>query len=185
MSRSGRECAALSAGPGAAAVARRPRGRRAARQSSARGARVAMAAATAPKNPFPHTWCVYGGLLALLLLQLLLSLGLFNYIGAVDRRLDARLDVHEEARRTKRAVGDENVVDEANVEFFHPNLRQELEEKDAARKASSSSKMSKDNKEENPWLYLTSYSRVPVSTKNIFLLGASFCGQSERVHLDL
>lgn len=136
-----------------------------------------MAAAAAPKSPFPHTWVVYGGLLGLLLLQLVLSLGLFNYIVTVDHRLDARLGVHE-TRRVKRAVGDENVVDEANVEFFHPNLRQELEEKDAARKTSSSSKMSKDNKDENPWLYLTSYSRVPVSTKNsIFIFLCHFFGQ--------
>jgi hypothetical protein len=123
-----------------------------------------MASAAPQKHPFPHTWCVYLSLVTLLALQLGLSFCLYNYIHSVEGRLDSNLARLQQGRRAKRAVGDENVVDEANVEFFHPNLRQELEEKDAARKAASPSKMSKDNKDENPWLYLTSYSRVPVST---------------------
>ncbi|XP_065337582.1 uncharacterized protein LOC135938024 [Cloeon dipterum] len=113
-----------------------------------------MAATAAPKKQPSHTWCVYFGLLGLLALQLGLSFALYRYILAVDLKVEQGLTL----RRAKRAV-DENVVDEANVEFFHPNLRQELEEKDAVRQAATP-KSSKDA--ENPWLYLTSYSRVPL-----------------------
>lgn len=88
-------------------------------------------------------------------------------------------------RRKKRGVRtsppsllDDNTVnpsgvagsDGANVEFFNPKLRQELEEKDrhgGGRKGSSGSVSGSTPTEgpaaNNPWVWLTSYSRIPVS----------------------
>jgi hypothetical protein len=61
--------------------------------------------------------------------------------------------------------------DGANVEFFNPKLRQELEERDrhgGGRKGSTSSVSGSTPTEgpagNNPWVWLTSYSRIPVSS---------------------
>jgi hypothetical protein len=93
-------------------------------------------------------------------------------------------------RRKKRGVRasppsllDDNTVnpsgvtgsDGANVEFFNPKLRQELEERDrhaGGRKGSTSTVSGSTPTEgpaaNNPWVWLTSYSRIPVSS-NLFI----------------
>lgn len=93
-------------------------------------------------------------------------------------------------RRKKRGVRasppsllDDNTVnpsgvagsDGANVEFFNPKLRQELEERDrhvGGRKGSTSTVSGSTPTEgpatSNPWVWLTSYSRIPVSS-NLFI----------------
>ena len=93
-------------------------------------------------------------------------------------------------RRKKRGVRasppsllDDNTVnpsgvagsDGANVEFFNPKLRQELEERDrhvGGRKGSTSTVSGSTPTEgpsaNNPWVWLTSYSRIPVSN-NLFI----------------
>jgi hypothetical protein len=101
-------------------------------------------------------------------------------------------------RRRKRGVRasppsllDDNTVnpsgvagsDGANVEFFNPKLRQELEEKDrhgGGRKGSTSTVSGSTPTEgpaaNNPWVWLTSYSRIPVSS-NLFII---ICLDTER-----
>ena len=64
----------------------------------------------------------------------------------------------DQAPRSKRSVAaddDGQSYKEANVEFIHPKLREEMgsQEEDPA----------------NPWVWLTSYSRIPV---NNFVCGA-------------
>ena len=93
-------------------------------------------------------------------------------------------------RRKKRGVRasppsllDDNTVnpsgvagsDGANVEFFNPKLRQELEERDrhvGGRKGSTSTASGSTPTDgptaNNPWVWLTSYSRIPVSS-NMFI----------------
>jgi len=91
-------------------------------------------------------------------------------------------------RRKKRGVRsstpsllDDNTVypsgvsdsDGANVEFFNPKLRQELEERDrhvGGRKGSTSAVPGSTTTEatNNEWVWLTSYSRIPVSS-NLFI----------------
>lgn len=93
-------------------------------------------------------------------------------------------------RRKKRGVRasppslmDDNTVnpsgvagsDGASVEFFNPKLRHELEERDrhvGGRKGStgtvSGSTPTEGPATNNPWVWLTSYSRIPVSS-NLFI----------------
>jgi hypothetical protein len=93
-------------------------------------------------------------------------------------------------RRRKRGVRasppsllDDNTVnpsgaagsDVENVEFFNPKIRQELEERDrygGGRKGTTSTASGSAPTEgpaaNNPWVWLTSYSRIPVSS-NLFI----------------
>jgi hypothetical protein len=68
-------------------------------------------------------------------------------------------------------VNPSGVAEGANVEFFNPKLRQELEEKDmhgggkkGGNNAASGSAPTEGETANNPWVWLTSYSRIPVST---------------------
>lgn len=101
-------------------------------------------------------------------------------------------------RRRKRGVRasppsllDDNTVnpsgvagsEDANVEFFNPKLRPELEERDrhgGGRKGSTSTASGSTPTEgpaaNNPWVWLTSYSRIPVSS-NLFI---RICLETER-----
>ena len=69
----------------------------------------------------------------------------------------------DDAPRFKRSAADGDggqSYKEANVEFIHPKLREEMgpEEQDPA----------------NPWVWLTSYSRIPVTyCKSFFLMISS------------
>jgi hypothetical protein len=74
---------------------------------------------------------------------------------------------------------DDNTVDPAgmagaegaNVEFFNPKLRQELEEKEIknGKKGSNNagSGATEGESTNNPWVWLTSYSRIPVSSRSL------------------
>lgn len=125
---------------------------------------MAAAATDTAKQPrrgaFPHTWVVYTSLVGLLALELGLSLALYRH---VERRCGVSEPVLQPTR-SRRSVSDDNTVSgETNVEFFHPKLKSELEEKDAARKAAAAAAGVKSPEENNPWVWLTSYSRIPVS----------------------
>ena len=50
--------------------------------------------------------------------------------------------------RVKRQSGKARTVGSANVEFIHPKLREEMD--------------NEPEDPENPWVWLTSYSRIPV-----------------------
>jgi hypothetical protein len=84
------------------------------------------------------------------------------------------------ARASPSSVLEDNTVNPsgvagaegANVEFFNPKLRQELEEKDmhgGSKKSSNSaapgSTPTEGETANNPWVWLTSYSRIPVSSR--------------------
>ena len=61
----------------------------------------------------------------------------------------------QDAPRSKRSAADDGQsYKEANVEFIHPKLREEMgpQEQDPA----------------NPWVWLTSYSRIPVTRSLLF-----------------
>lgn len=83
------------------------------------------------------------------------------------------------ARSPPPSVMDDNTVDPAgmagaegaNVEFFNPKLRQELEEKEIknGKKGSNNagSGATEGESTNNPWVWLTSYSRIPVSSRSL------------------
>jgi hypothetical protein len=126
-----------------------------------------MAKTVEKKRSFPHTWVVYSCLVALLLIELGLSLALYHQVLNVEQRCDEAINtINQRSRRSRRAVAEDNTVSgETNVEFFHPKLRQELEEKEAARKAAAAAAAGgKSPEDNNPWVWLTSYSRIPVSS---------------------
>jgi hypothetical protein len=93
------------------------------------------------------------------------------------------------ARASPPSVLEDNTVDPsglagaegANVEFFNPKLRQELEENDnkngGGKKGASGSTSTEGESANNPWVWLTSYSRIPVSNSvlevKICLLGCT------------
>jgi hypothetical protein len=66
----------------------------------------------------------------------------------------------------------------ANVEFFNPKLRQELEEKEnmnggvkkGSNNAASGTTSTEGESTNNPWVWLTSYSRIPVSSLTLLIL---------------
>lgn len=90
--------------------------------------------------------------LAVLVTQVFLFVHLYDYISRVERRVPQC--------RFKRDSGDNAVLkqDSANVEFFNPKIRQELEDKERAQQNATG--------EQNNWVWLTSYSRIPVSTNS-------------------
>lgn len=84
------------------------------------------------------------------------------------------------ARASPSSVLEDNTVNPsgvsgaegANVEFFNPKLRQELEEKDmhgggkkGGNNAAPGSTPTEGETANNPWVWLTSYSRIPVSSR--------------------
>ncbi|KDR19524.1 hypothetical protein L798_06510 [Zootermopsis nevadensis] len=87
------------------------------------------------------------------------------------------------ARSPPPTVMEDNTVDPsgmagvegANVEFFNPKLRQELEEKEnrngggkkGSNNAGSGATSTEGESANNPWVWLTSYSRIPVSRHSL------------------
>jgi hypothetical protein len=67
-------------------------------------------------------------------------------------------------------VNPSGLAEGANVEFFNPKLRHELEEKDmhggkkGGHNAAPGSTPTEGETANNPWVWLTSYSRIPVSS---------------------
>lgn len=92
---------------------------------------------------------VYACMCVLLCLQLAVSYYLLCYVQRVEQRC-----CPGDVVRVRRSVLEDNAVSsEATVEFFDPKMRQELEERDQQNKGSANT----------PWVWLNSYSRVPVS----------------------
>lgn len=131
---------------------------------------------------------VYACLLFLFFTELVLSYFLYEYISSVERRcVDVEIGVvpTKSSRRKRSPVLEDNAVttaDDANVEFFNPKLRHELDEKELSKHGGSKFKHNGVNSgsgsggnsgnsgspgegenANNPWVWLTSYSRIPVS----------------------
>ncbi|XP_046398160.1 uncharacterized protein LOC124164966 [Ischnura elegans] len=156
---------------------------------SASGERSGMRTRSGKDRPeFPHLKVLYASVVVLFLIEVSLSFSLYAYVSRVEEECLAGRIVHRsaeekppddespvkgesvllaekkaptarEGRRTRRsAVEDSNAVpsndEDYNVEFFHPKMKSELEEKDRARP--------KEETVNNPWVWLTSYSRIPV-----------------------
>ncbi|BES91463.1 OLF [Nesidiocoris tenuis] len=86
----------------------------------------------------------------LLVSQIAQFLYFLSYIWQVEKRIMENLS-DSDYYRTKRDTADlDNTVSKSEVEFFNPSLRSELEEEDTRK-----------NSTEN-WVWLTSYSRIPV-----------------------
>ena len=68
-----------------------------------------------------------------------------------DRQNVDVVDVVKDAGRSKRSVkGSSRDYSDAKVEFIHPKLREEMD-------------ANEQQDPNNPWVWLTSYSRIPVS----------------------
>lgn len=138
-----------------------------------------------PKGPIHNVGLqgklVYGCLLFLFCTELVLSFFLYEYISLVEKKcVDIEIGVAPtKSTRRKRSpvvVLEDNAVttaDDAHVEFFDPKIRHELDERDkhgnhkhkssgiyGADSGTPSAETENPNK---PWVWLTSYSRIPVS----------------------
>lgn len=106
-----------------------------------------------------------------LLVHLLREEQVKSAIGVLVRELDGseKLKLEKLSSRQKRgalAVDDNLVTSQghkegANVEFFNPKLRHELEAKDEVERARTGNKGAAPGGD--AWVWLTSYSRIPVS----------------------
>lgn len=136
---------------------------------------------------------VYACLFFLFFTELVLSYFLYEYISSVERKCgkmemgepDIGVVPTKSSRRKRSPVLEDNAVttaDDANVEFFNPKLRHELDEKELSKHGGSKFKHNGVNSgsggsgssgasgspgegenANNPWVWLTSYSRIPVS----------------------
>jgi hypothetical protein len=85
-------------------------------------------------------------------------------------------------------VNPSGVAEDANVEFFNPKLRQELEERDmhgggkkGGNNAAPGSTPAEGETANNPWVWLTSYSRIPVSTS--FFIAVNLAAKKKEILL--
>ncbi|RZF35073.1 hypothetical protein LSTR_LSTR009665 [Laodelphax striatellus] len=122
-----------------------------------------------PSKDVRNNRLVYGLLAFVFCSQSLVSLHLYNYVSQVDARYLSTTLVLSRARRdsggggvvsdntvTSSATGVASVQSEAaHAEFFDPKLRPELEKKDGKDNATKQDPT-------NPWVWLTSYSRIPL-----------------------
>lgn len=93
-----------------------------------------------------------------------------NAIGLLVRELDdGSVNFDKFSARRKRGAVDDNLVtsqkEQANVEFFNPKLRHELEAKDEVERARTGNKGAAPGGDQ--WVWLTSYSRIPVRNVSI------------------
>lgn len=81
---------------------------------------------------------------------------------------NARTNTTLRKKRNSFVVNNGNFLNSPNhgpsVEFFDPKLRSDLEEKDAIEREKSG------NKVEDPWVWLTSYCRIPVSKLDLLFI---------------
>lgn len=101
-----------------------------------------------------------------------------NAIGLIVKEFDDGSANFEKFlnRRKRRAMAvDDNLVtsqkEQPNVEFFNPKLRHELEAKDEVERARTGNKGAAPGGDQ--WVWLTSYSRIPVNCMEFVNL--SFC----------
>lgn len=126
---------------------------------------------------------VYFCLLFLFFTELVLSYFLYEYISLVEKKcvdIDLEVPPTKSTRRKRAPILEDNAVttsDDSTVEFFNPKLKHELSEKDVSRHGGhkfrngvsaggsdggSASTPSDGESANNPWVWLTSYSRIPV-----------------------
>lgn len=84
---------------------------------------------------------------------------LHAYIAAVEKRcVDDQPQPTQSSRKRRAATLEDNAVttaDDTNVEFINPKLRSEIDGRNGGTAEGESAS--------NPWVWLTSYSRIPVS----------------------
>ncbi|XP_075215679.1 uncharacterized protein LOC142321462 isoform X2 [Lycorma delicatula] len=129
-----------------------------------------------------NTNLVYPLIFTCFAMQTAISVYLYSYILRVDARcsvvinrpVDNSIDMIksdncnvknciQRFKRGSTSVIDNTVsvnTDEPHAEFFDPKLRPELEKKDKL--AGNATKKPGDGESTNPWVWLTSYSRIPV-----------------------
>jgi hypothetical protein len=106
--------------------------------------------------------------------QILLYVYLYSYISHVEEKLSSK-SVGTKVRLKRETTDIDNAVhnaEGAKVEFFDPKIRQELEE-DRARNYPNGTRRTgpapAEEDQTNPWVWLTSYSRIPVRRQNNIL----------------
>lgn len=93
-------------------------------------------------------------------------------IGLLIRKYDESVKLEKLTRRKRGALAvDDNLVTsqghkDSQVEFFNPKLRHELEAKDDVERARTGHKGAAPGGD--AWVWLTSYSRIPVSKQTKF-----------------
>ncbi|KAK6642611.1 hypothetical protein RUM43_004113 [Polyplax serrata] len=136
---------------------------------------------------------VYICLLLLFFTELVLSYFLYEYISSVEKRcveIDVEVLPTKVTRKRRSPVLEDNAVstsEDATVEFFNPKLKHELNEKNGGKHSGNkfknngystssasadvggTSTPSDEENANNPWVWLTSYSRIP-STLDIMQL---------------
>ena len=99
------------------------------------------------RNYFKHFVAIYILLILSFTLHLCVIFGRVKEEAEIFKERGRRsLDSQQQQRR--RNVIEDDSVPTANVEFIHPKLRDDMK--------------NQDEDPENPWVWLTSYSRVPV-----------------------
>lgn len=107
------------------------------------------------RNYFKHFVAIYILLILSFTLHLCVIFGQVKDEAEIFKERGRRsLDSQQQQRR--RNVIEDDSVPTANVEFIHPKLRDDMK--------------NQDEDPENPWVWLTSYSRVPVRYLHIFSL---------------
>ena len=105
------------------------------------------------RNYFKHFVAIYILLILSFTLHLCVIFGQVKDEAEIFKERGRRsLDSQQQQRR--RNVIEDDSVPTANVEFIHPKLRDDMK--------------NQDEDPENPWVWLTSYSRVPVRYLHIF-----------------
>ena len=108
------------------------------------------------RNYFKHFVAIYILLILSFTLHLCVIFGQVKDEAEIFKERGRRsLDSQQQQRR--RNVIEDDSVPTANVEFIHPKLRDDMK--------------NQDEDPENPWVWLTSYSRVPVRYLHISSLG--------------
>ena len=119
-------------------------------------------------------YLIYVALVFVFLFELIMSVYLYNYIHTVELQCGRP---HRNVRKKRDSALLENTVSttgEASVEFFNPKLRSEIEDKENIKPLSNNSKRpyssnsptgtpQEGENPTNPWVWLTAYSRIPVS----------------------
>ena len=102
------------------------------------------------RNHFKHFVAIYILLILSFTLHLCVIFGRVDYSPVENEEIfkdRGRRSLNQQQQRRRNVIEDDSVPT-ANVEFIHPKLRDDMK--------------NQDEDPENPWVWLTSYSRVPV-----------------------
>ena len=151
--------------------------------------RVSMLKMPCKRSEVSNVGLIYACLVWLFVMELVLSYWLYSYTTRVDQKCTSAIaaaqtnpfqdfQFHRRRKRNPPSVLEDNAVNPAgvastegaNVEFFNPKLRPELEEKDGSKPGWKKGGPgpgpppgAKEGETANdPWVWLTSYSRIPV-----------------------